>query len=166
MTSKSAWSALAAVTITAVSLTASSDTPNTVHIPRAGVKLDPPAGWSKVAAGDWTRFKPSDEFARLGFVVFDKPHEATARIGEIASQFELSNMSWGGAQDTTVGQFPAHSAQASSCTLKNGDPCFLWYATVNPGTPEQILVVYLVNLAKGEKHKAAVKASVQSLRKG
>lgn len=161
-----AWSTLAAVAVTAVSLTASSDTPSTVHIPRAGVKLDPPTGWVKVAAGDWTRFKPSDEFARLAWVVFDKPHEATARIGQIAEQFELSNLTWGGAGDSTVGQFPARSATAASCTMKNGDPCFLWYATVNPGSPEQLLVVYLVNSAKGEKHRAAVKASVQSLRKG
>jgi hypothetical protein len=166
MTHKPAWSLVAAAVVTAFSLTAASDTPSTVRISRAGVKLDPPAGWVKVAAGDWTRFKPTDEFARLAFVVFDKPGEATSRIGQIAEQFELSNMSWGAASDTTVGQFPARSATAATCTLKSGDPCFLWYATVNPGTPEQILVVYLVNQAKGEKHRAAVKASVQSLRKG
>jgi len=165
MTKKTAWSVLAAIAVTTVSLAASSDTPSTVLIPRAGVKLDPPSGWVKVAAGDWTRFKPTDEFARLAFVVFDKPHEATSRLGQISEQFELSNLTWGGASDTTVGPFPAHSAQAATCTLKNGDPCFLWYATVNPGTAEQVLVVYLVNQAKGEKHRAGVKASVQSLRK-
>lgn len=159
---KLAWSALAALAVTSFSPGAQSET---VHLPRAGVKLDPPAGWVKVAAGDWTRFKPNDEFARLGFVIFDKPGEATSRIGQIAGQFDLSNMSWGSAEDTTVGHFSARAATAKTCTLKNGDPCFLWYATVNPGGAEQILIVYLVNLAKGEKHKAAVKASVQSLRK-
>ena len=131
------------------------------------MRFDAPAGWARVAAGDWIRFKPKDEFARLGFVTFDQRGEATRRIGQIAEQFELSNMTWGGAVDTTLGkdQFPAHAATSTSCTLKNGDPCTLWYATVNPGGPEQMLIVHLVNAAKGEKHGAAVKASVQSLRK-
>jgi hypothetical protein len=136
-------------------------------IPRAGVQFDAPTDWVRVAAGDWIRFKPKDEFARLGFVVFDKPHEATSRLGQMAEQFELSNLTWGSASDTAIGphKFPGRMATATSCTLKNGDPCFLWYATVNPGTPEQILIAYLVNTAKGEKHREPVKASVQSLRK-
>jgi hypothetical protein len=158
--------ALAAVAALALApLAARSDTPATEHMPRAGVKLDPPPGWVRVKAGDWVRFKPQDEFARLGFVTFDQAGEATKRIGEIAGQFELSNITWGSASDVTVGQFPGRSGQSATCTLKNNDPCFLWYATVNPGGPEQILVVYLVNSAKGEKHRAGVKASVQSLRK-
>jgi hypothetical protein len=146
-------------------LVAHSDGPTTELIPRAGVKLDAPAGWVRVAAGDWIRFKPKDEFARLGFVTFDQKGEATRRIGQIAEQFELSNMSWGNAYDTTVGKFPARAAASTSCTLKNGHNCVLWYATVNPGSAEQILVVHLVDMTKGEKHQAAVKASVQSLRK-
>jgi hypothetical protein len=158
-------SLVAVAAVLAAPLTAHSQKGHNEKIPRAGVQFDAPADWTRVAAGDWIRFKPKDEFARLGFVVFDKPGEATSRLGQMAEQFELSNLTWGGANDVQVGPFPGRGAQAATCTLKSGDPCFLWYATVNPGTPEQILIAYLVNLAKGEKHRAAVKASVQSLRK-
>ena len=165
MTFKSASSALAAAAVLSISVLARSDGADTIKIPRAGVKLDAPSGWVKQSVGDWTRIKPTDEFARLEFVVFDKPHEATRRIGEIAEHFELSNMSWGSQESTTVGAFPAQAASAKSCTLKNGDACHLWYATVNPGTAEQVLIVHLVNATKGEKHRGAVHACVQSLRK-
>jgi hypothetical protein len=160
-------SLLVAAAVLAAPVAAHSQKGVNEKIPRAGVQFDAPVDWVRVAAGDWIRFKPKDEFARLGFVVFDKPGEATSRLGQMAEQFELSNLTWGGASDTVIGpsKLPGRMATAATCTLKNGDPCFLWYATVNPGTPEQILIAYLVNTAKGEKHRTFVHNAVQSLRK-
>lgn len=125
-----------------------------------------PAGWQRYTVGDWTRFKAPDNGARLAFVTFDKPNESTRRIGEIAEQFELSEITWGEPRLEPLGkdQMNARAADSRSCTLKSGGPCRMWFATVNPGTPEQVLIVYLVASSRAEKEIPKARAAVQSLR--
>ncbi len=164
MTVKSTLSVLAVAAVLSVPLLARSDTPQTVKIPRAGAKFDPPATWARVNTGDWIRFKPSDELARLGFVTYDQKGVA-ARLGQVVDQFGLTNVTWGAVGDATVGAFPARSATSTSCTLKSGDACSLWYATMSPGGAEQLLVVYLFNTTKGAQYKATLASSVGTLRK-
>lgn len=138
-----------------------------VHVGSAPAVFNAPAGWQRYPSGDWTRFKPADNAARLAFVTFDKPNESTRRLGQIAEQFELAEISWGEPRQEGLGkdQFAARAADSKSCTLKSGEACKMWYATVNPGGPEQILIVYLVVASKAAKEVPNARAAVQSLRR-
>lgn len=149
--------------------TGSTDTGSTsdlVTVQKAGVEFNAPSGWTKYTDGDWTKFKPSDNYARLAFVVFDRPNESTSRIGQIAAQLGLGQITWSGdAKIETIGQgnFPARAGEGH-CQI-GSDPGYVWYATVNPGTSEQLLVVYAVNTTHGAFHKANAEAAIKSLRK-
>jgi hypothetical protein len=146
----------------------SGSTAEKVTIAEAGVKFNAPAGWSKKTDGDWVKFSPSDNFATLGFVVFDRPNESTRRIGEMVRQLNLAGPpAWAGSNTpTSIGPnaLPAQTAHGS-CKMTNGDPCLVEYFTVNPGGSNQLLIVYAVNTAKGAAHKANASAAVRSLSK-
>ncbi len=127
-----------------------------------------PGGWKKnMTSSGWALFKAPDNHARLGYVVFSHPGEATSRLGQLAETFELTNLVWGTPKEGAVGRdhFPDQEGDTTSCTLKNGEPCDMRYMTINPGGSRQILVVYLVNIAHGEPLRGHATASVASLRR-
>lgn len=132
---------------------------------RAGVQFNSPSGWTRYNEGDWTKFKPTDNTARLAFVTFDRAGEATSRIGQIAGQLGLTGINWGDAKVGNIGpnSFPARMGDGSA-TL-GGDPAYVWYATINPGGPQQVLVVYAVNNRIGKFHQPNADAAVKSIRK-
>ncbi|RYE85660.1 MAG: hypothetical protein EOO75_16710 [Myxococcales bacterium] len=139
-----------------------------VTINEAGVKINAPGGWVRYPAGRWVRFKPSDNMARLAFVTFDRPGEATALIGQMASQLELGSVVWrADAENGTIGpdKLPARIGKGDCKIGASNEPCYVEYATVNPGRNTQLLVVYVVNTAKGAMHKANAQAAVASLSK-
>jgi hypothetical protein len=115
----------------------------------------------------WVLFNAPDRNARLGYVAFDQPGEATSRLAQLAEAFDLSNLVWGSPHEGVVGRdhFPDHEGDTRSCTLKNGDPCEMRYLTINPGGPVQLMVVYLVDIKRGEALRSHSKASVDSLRR-
>jgi hypothetical protein len=145
------------------------ETSELVKIADAKVQFNAPAGWTKyTAGGGWTLFKPPDNTARLGFVTFDKPGESTARIGQIAGGLDLGEVKWtGDAKTETIGPnaFPSRSAKGTCKFTSTGVPCELWYATVNPGGSDQLLVVYAVNTTGTPTNKLNAEAAVRSLRK-
>jgi hypothetical protein len=139
-----------------------------VEIPAAHVVFNVPGGWKRsTTANGWTLFKAPDNHARLGYVSFEQPGEATSRLGQLAEAFELTNMTWGSPTEGTVGKdhFPDHEGDTTTCTLKNGDACNMRYMTINPGGPVQIMVAYLVNTAHGEHQRSHATASLASLRR-
>ena len=148
---------------------ASGDTGETVTMPKAKVQFDAPGGWKKTTSDDgWTIFMPGDKFANLAFVTFDKPNESTRRIGQMSARLGV-DIDWsaaGSRHSSNVGKgaYPSQWGETNACKLHGGDPCYMWYATVNPGTTDQVLIVYTVNTAKGSAHKANAKAAVDSLR--
>jgi hypothetical protein len=139
-----------------------------IEIPTAHAQFNAPGGWKKTtAANGWVLFKAPDNHARLGYVAFEQPGEATSRLGQLAEAFDLTNLVWGSATDGAVGKdhFPDHEGTTRSCTLKNGDPCDMRYMTINPGGPVQMMVVYLVNTTHGEALRSHATASVDSIRR-
>ena len=136
-----------------------------VKLPHARAQLNAPAGWTKYESSDWTKFRPADNLARLALVSFGKQSEATARVGEIATQLGLGQVAWGTGHNDTIGPdlLPARTGDG---TCKIGpDPCYVWYATVDAGGAERILIVYAVNATAGQQHKTNAQAAVRSLRK-
>lgn len=136
-------------------------------ISNAHTQFNAPAGWKQMKSGDWTQFMPADKLASLAFVTFDRPGESTSRIGQIASVLNVQNIAWGSPRSGTLGvnSFPSHMGDGTCTIAGTSDPCYVWYATVNPGGAEQVLIVYAVNTAKGSAHKANAKAAIDSLRK-
>lgn len=133
----------------------------------AKVQFNAPAGWNRLSgANGWTQFMAPDKYASLAFVTFDKPGESTARIGQMAGVLNVDNIQWGSSQGSAnIGRngFPSRYGEGT-CKIAGGDPCYLWYATVNPGTSQQVLIVYAVNTKVGSHHKPNAKAAVDSLR--
>lgn len=114
-------------------------------IPKSTVEILSPAGWKVSQSGDWGLLTSPDEKAVLAFVAFDRPNESTARIGQIARVLNSSTVNWGSPKRTIVGpdSMPAQIA-AGTCLVKGRDSV-IEYATVNPGTSTQILVVFAMN---------------------
>ena len=139
-----------------------------VEIPSAHAVFNVPGGWKRTTtANGWTLFNAPDKHARLGYVAFERPGEATTRIGQLAEAFDLTNLTWGGPMEGVIGKdhFPDHEGDTTTCTMKNGDPCNMKYQTINPGGAVQIMIVYLVNAAHGEHQRSHAVASVNSLRR-
>jgi hypothetical protein len=139
-----------------------------VEIPQAQVVFNAPGGWKKnITSNGWAMFRAPDNNARLGYVAFTQPGEATSRLGQLAETFELTNLTWGSPTDGFVGRdrFPDHEGDTKSCTLRNGDACDMRYMTINPGGSVQIMVVYLVDIIHGEPLRSHATASVASLRR-
>ena len=140
---------------------------NTVTMSTAKVKFDAPAGWLRTPHSDgWTQYMAPDKYASLAFVTFNKPGESTARIGQMAGVLGVDNIAWGsgqGAANIGPNKYPSRYGEGT-CKIHGGDACYLWYATVNPGTSEQVLIVYAVNTVRGTYHKQRAKEAVDSLR--
>ncbi|MCC6646361.1 MAG: hypothetical protein IT374_12415 [Polyangiaceae bacterium] len=133
----------------------------------ARVQFNAPAGWKRLSGSNgWTQFMAPDKYASLAFVTFDRPGESTARIGQMAGILNVQGIQWGSSQGATnLGRngFPSRYGEGT-CKLPGGDPCYLWYATVNPGNSNQVLIVYAVNTKVGSHHKPNAKAAVDSMR--
>ncbi|MCS6901934.1 MAG: hypothetical protein RMJ98_20085 [Myxococcales bacterium] len=142
-------------------------TGETVTIPNAGVQFNAPGGWTRTPFGDWIKYLSPDKYAALAFVTFNKPGESTRRISEMVRLLDMASPpDWGARKVGTLGP---NSLKANigdgPCTLNGGDPCYFEYATVDTGNSNQLLIVYIVNTAKGKQHKDNASASIRSLRK-
>jgi hypothetical protein len=140
-------------------------TSSLVTMGNAGVQFNAPAGWVRYSDGDWTKFKPTDNTARLAFVTFDRPGEATSRIGQIAGQLGLSGIAWGDAKVGNIGPNALPARMGDGSATLGSDPAYVWYATINPGGAQQVLVVYAVNNRVGKFHQTNADAAVKTIRK-
>jgi hypothetical protein len=123
-------------------------------IPQTNVELKPPAGWTREQKGEWGLLVSPDKHVVLAFVMFDKPNESTRKLGEVAGVLGTTGIKWNSTKSINIGpdSFPAQAADGS-CKFPSGDG-EISYATVNPGVPQQVLIVYAAD-------KTAPKADVQ-----
>jgi hypothetical protein len=147
------------------------DTPTVVNDPQSGpspttggpaegswitserpfVKFLAPPGWTKNLKGDWGVFTSSDGAAVFAFTTFNQPGESTSRLGKAAWVLGVENIQWGSPSGGTVGadNFKARMGEGS-CRF-NGPGGYIWYATVDSGTSDQILLIYTVSAAGGSR---------------
>ena len=128
------------------------------------VKFMEPPGWTKNIRNDWAVFKSPDGQAVFAFTLFNQPGESTARLGAAASILGVGEVNWRSPTFGTVGRdrFDARMGEGS-CNF-HGPGGYMWYATVNSGTPDQMLLIYTVS-ASGGSNKAAVVQSINSLQR-
>lgn len=132
---------------------------------RPFVKFLAPPGWNKDLKGDWGVFTSKDGAAVFAFTTFNQPNESTARLGKAAWVLGVDDIQWGVAKGATVGQDNFKARMGEGTCRFNGPGGYIWYATVDPGTSDQILLIYTVSAAGGEQHKNAVLATIRSLQR-
>lgn len=143
------------------------DTGQTVRIPEAKAQFDAPAGWTNYNDKGWLKFRAMDGQAMLGVVQFNQGGEATARIEQIADQFDLRNIRWDGGQTPgKVGEFDARKA-GGTCKFRSGVDGKIYYATVDTTTPNKLLWVYIYNTTgpNADKHLQHINKATSTLRR-
>lgn len=129
------------------------------------VKFLQPPGWNKDIRGDWGVFKSPDRQAVFAFTTFNRPGESTVRLGAAAGVLGVGEVDWKNPTSGTVGvgRFPARMAEGS-CNF-GGPGGYIWYATVDAGTSDQILLIYTVSSRGNRSHKDAALTAINSLQK-
>lgn len=134
-------------------------------IPNTTVQIKAPTGWNRKQSGEWGMLGSPDKKALLAFVNFDRPGESTAKLGQVAMVLGTSDIKWGSAKSITIGPdaMPAQAADGT-CKFPAGDG-IISYATVNPGSSTQILIVYAVENAAPAATRQQAIATVGSMRR-
>jgi hypothetical protein len=136
-----------------------------IPVDRPYVKFLSPPGWSVKIDGGWGVFKSPDNQAVFAFTTFNRPGESTVKLGAAANVMGLGEVYWTASGPTTVGKegFAAHYGEGQ-CNF-HGPNGYIWYATVDPGGAEQILLIYTVSTAGNQTHKDAVLTAIKSLQR-
>lgn len=132
---------------------------------RPYVKFLAPPGWVKNLKGDWGVFTSQDAAAVFAFTTFNQPGESTARLGKAAWVLGVDDIQWGAPVSGTVGAQGFAARMGEGTCRFQGPNGYIWYATVNPGSADQILLIYTVSARGSAAHKEAVLKSIRSLTK-
>jgi hypothetical protein len=129
------------------------------------VKFIAPPGWTKSLTGEWGMFKSPNGAAEFAFTTFTQPNESTVRLGQAAGVLGVTDVDWRMPKTGTVGRdgFAARMGEGS-CNFR-GPGGYIWYATVNSGTSDQILLIYTVSSRGTQADKDAVLKTINSLQR-
>jgi hypothetical protein len=131
------------------------------------VKFLAPAGWStKITDNkEWGIFRSPNKDAVLTFTTFNRPGESTVRLGKAASVLGVTDINWNAPGYTSVGKdkFEAHAANGS-CNFE-GPGGFVWYATVNTGSSDQILLIFAVASNAPRARRTEAQGAIDSLQR-
>jgi hypothetical protein len=146
---------------------ATTENTNWITAQRPYVKFLAPAGWStKITSDkDWGIFKSPKQDAVLAFTTFSRPGESTMRLGKAAAVLGVTDIAWGSTRVGTVGkdQFDARTGEGS-CNFE-GPGGYIWYATVNTGSSDQILLIFTIASNAPQARRAEAKAAIDSLQR-
>ncbi|MCK6589240.1 MAG: hypothetical protein HUU21_20260 [Polyangiaceae bacterium] len=132
---------------------------------RPFVKFLAPPGWTQDLKGDWGVFTSKDGAAVFAFTTFNQPGESTARLGKAAWVLGVDGIQWGVPKSTVVGSDNFKARMGEGTCRFNGPGGYIWYATVDPGGSDQILLIYTVSAMGGQTHKDAVLTAIRSLQR-
>jgi hypothetical protein len=129
------------------------------------VKFLAPPGWAKDIKGDWGTFKSPDGAAVFAFTTFTQPGESTVRLGQASGVLGVSDVDWRNPKYGNVGKdgFAARMGEGT-CNFR-GPNGYIWYATVNSGTSDQILLIYTVSARGTAEDKEAALTAIKSLQR-
>lgn len=140
---------------------------NWITAQRPYVKFKAPQGWSTeiTTNKEWGIFKSPARDAVFAFTTFNQPGESTVRLGKAASVLGVSDIDWRTPRHGTVGKdrFPARVADGS-CNF-HGPGGYIWYATVDSGTSDQILLIFTTSASSPAARRAEAQAAVDSLQR-
>ena len=145
--------------------TATSGSDNWITSEHPAVKFIAPPGWAKDLKGDWGTFRSPDGAAVFAFTTFSQPGESTIRLGQAAGVLGVGEVDWRNPKLGNVGKegFAARMAEGS-CNFR-GPGGYIWYATVNSGSSDQILLIYTVSARGTAADKDAAQKAINSLQR-
>jgi hypothetical protein len=129
------------------------------------VKFIAPPGFTKGISGDWGVFKAPDGAATFAFTSFSQPGESTVRLSAAAGVLGATDIDWRQPKTGNIGHdaFPARTGEGS-CNFR-GPNGYIWYATVNSGSTDQILLIYTLSATASAADKAAIVTALNSLQR-
>ncbi len=132
---------------------------------RPYIKFLAPPGWRRDIKNDWALFESPDGTAILAFTTFNQPGESTAKLGQAAGTLGVSGIAWGSPKAGTVSRdgFAARIGDGS-CFFK-GPGGYIEYATVNPGSNDQLLLIYAVTANAVAARKEEAQVAIRSLQR-
>lgn len=140
---------------------------NWITSQRPYVKFRAPAGWTTEITKnkEWGIFKSPTRDAVFAFTTFNQPGESTVRLGKAASVLGVSDIDWRTPRHGTVGRdrFSARVADGT-CNFK-GPNGYIWYATVDSGTSDQMLLIFTVTATAPASRRAEAQAAIDSLQR-
>jgi hypothetical protein len=140
---------------------------NWITAQRPYVKFLAPAGWSTEITKDkeWGIFKSPTRDAVFAFTTFNQPGESTVRLGKAASVLGVTDVDWRAPRHGVVGKdrFSARVADGS-CNF-HGPGGYIWYATVDSGTSDQMLLIFTVAANAPSSRRAEAQAAIDSLQR-
>jgi hypothetical protein len=140
---------------------------NWITADRPFVKFLAPAGWTTqiTADKDWGIFKSPKRDAVFAFTTFSRPGESTVRLGKAASVLGVTDINWNAPRYSAVGKdkFDAHVADGS-CNFE-GPGGYIWYATVNTGSSDQILLIFTVASNAPKQRRVEAQGALDTLQR-
>ncbi len=140
---------------------------NWITADRPFVKFLAPAGWTTQITPDkdWGIFKSPKRDAVFAFTTFNRPGESTVRLGKAASVLGVTDINWNAPRYSAVGKdkFDAHVADGS-CNFE-GPGGYIWYATVNTGSSDQILLIFTVSSTAPKARRVEAQAALDTLQR-
>jgi hypothetical protein len=138
-----------------------------ITVDRPYVKFHAPNGWANEITQDkeWDISRSPARDGVFAFTTFTQPGESTIRLGKADSVLGVTNIDWRTPRGGVVGRdkFDARIADGS-CNF-HGPGGYTWYATVNTGTSDQILIIYALSANAPPARRAEVQAALDSLQR-
>jgi hypothetical protein len=138
---------------------------NWITAERPYVKFLAPPGWIKDIKGNWGVFKSPDDNAVFAFTTFNQPGESTALLGRAAGVLGVGEVDWRAPTLGTVGKENFNARMGEGTCNFGGAGGYIWYATVNTGAVDQILLIYTVSARGTKAHKDAALTAIKSLQR-
>jgi hypothetical protein len=134
---------------------------------RPYVKFRAPAGWTTEITSDkdWGIFRPPSRDAVFAFTTFHNPGEATVRLSKAASVLGVSDINWGSKRPGTIGKDRFNAQMADGSCNFQGPGGYIWYATVDSGTSDQMLLIFTVKGNAPKSRRAEAEAAIESLQR-
>jgi hypothetical protein len=136
---------------------------NWVTHKKTNTKFLAPAGWKESLKNGWATFESQDNLAVLAYTTFEHSGESTVKLSESAQALGTGEVTWHTPKAGTAGKeaFPARMADGS-CIFKGGQGR-MFYATVNPGGLDQILLIYVVAASAPPERGQEARVAIDSL---
>jgi hypothetical protein len=140
---------------------------NWITAERPFIKFLAPPGWTtKITDNkEWGIFRSPKNDAVLTFTTFSRPGESTVRLGKAAGVLGVTDINWNAPRWGTVGKdkFDAHVGDGT-CNFE-GPGAYIWYATVNTGSTDQILLIFAVSPNAPKARRAEAQGAIDSLQR-
>ena len=140
---------------------------NWITAERPYVRFHPPAGWTTEITPDkeWGIFKSPARDAVYAFTTFNRPGESTVRLGKAAAVLGVTDVNWGAKRATTIGRERFDARVGDGTCNFHGPGGYIWYATVNGGTSDQMLLIFAVAAGAPRARREEAEASIESLQR-